>query len=369
MGGAMATIPPRDVVVITGSSGFIGSALARRLADRYTIVGFDRESSPHPPVVAECVCMDITSDESLDLAFQRLRYAYGERVASVIHLAAYYDFSGQPSEKYEEVTVQGTRRLLRGLQSFEVGQFIFSSSMLVHRPTVPTAPINEDSPIEPRWPYPESKVKAEEVIGEERGRPPAVILRIAGVYDDRCHSLPLAHQIQRIFERQLTGYVFPGELSHGQAFVHLDDLVDAFDAAVERRERLPYELALLVGEPETLSYDEIQREIGRLVHGEEWHTREIPESVAKAGARLQDAIPFSDEPFIKPRMIDFADDHYELDITRVREVLGWEPKRGLRETLSTMIEALKADPVRWYRENKLEPPEWLSDRARQAAAG
>ena len=27
-----------------------------------------------------------------------VRYAYGERLASVIHLAAYYDFSGEPSE-------------------------------------------------------------------------------------------------------------------------------------------------------------------------------------------------------------------------------------------------------------------------------
>ena len=352
----MGTKTPRDVVVIAGSSGLIGSALARRLADRYTIVGFDRESRPHPPVVAECVCMDVTSDESLDLAFERLRYAYGDRIASVIHLAAYYDFSGQPSEKYDEVTVQGTRRLLRGLQSFEVGQFIFSSSMLVHRPTEPGARVNEDSPIEPRWPYPESKVKAEEVIREERGDIQAVILRIAGVYDDYCHSLPLAHQIQRIFERELTSYVFPGDLSHGQAFVHMDDLLAAFEAAVERRVQLPSDIALLVGEPETLSYDEIQREVGRLVHGEEWHTREIPESIAKLGASLEDAVPFGDEPFIKPRMIDFADDHYELDITRAREALGWEPKHALRETLPTMIDTLKSDPARWYRENKLEPP-------------
>ena len=30
----------RDVVIITGSSGFIGSALVQRLADRYALVGF-----------------------------------------------------------------------------------------------------------------------------------------------------------------------------------------------------------------------------------------------------------------------------------------------------------------------------------------
>jgi hypothetical protein len=34
-------------------------------------------------------------------AFERIRIAYGERIASVIHLAAYYDLSGEPSPLYE----------------------------------------------------------------------------------------------------------------------------------------------------------------------------------------------------------------------------------------------------------------------------
>ena len=43
------------------------------------------------------------------------------RIASAIHLAAYYDLSGQPNPKYDSITVEGTRRLLRGLQKgFEV---------------------------------------------------------------------------------------------------------------------------------------------------------------------------------------------------------------------------------------------------------
>ncbi len=53
-------------------------------------------------------------------------------------------------------------------------------------------------------------------------------------------------------------------------------------------------------------------------------------------------------------MIDVADDHYELDISRSRALLGWEPRRSRRETLPKMINALKADPAGWYRENKLK---------------
>jgi nucleoside-diphosphate-sugar epimerase len=74
--------------------------------------------------------------------------------------------------------------------------------------------------------------------------------------------------------------------------------------------------------------------------------------VAKTGAWLQDVLPVED-PFIKPWMIDLADDHYALDTTRARTMLGWEPKRSLRATLPKMVAALKADPERFYRENKL----------------
>jgi nucleoside-diphosphate-sugar epimerase len=183
-----------------------------------------------------------------------------------------------------------------------------------------------------------------------------VLLRLAGVYDDWCHSLPLAHQIRRIYKRQLISRVFPGDPSHGQAFVHLDDLVEAFWRAVERRKSLPPELVLLIGEPEALSYDDLQRVFGHLLHGEEWETIQIPKALAKAGAWVQDAIPVGEEPFIKLGMVDFADDHYALDITRARRVLGWEPQRSLRETLPKMVDALKEDPLRWHRENKLEPP-------------
>lgn len=353
--------PNKATIIVTGSSGMIGSRLCTMLGEAYNVVGFDRAGPPYPPIEVECVSVDLTVEDRVRRALERVRYAYGPRLASVIHLAAYYNFSGEPSPLYGEITVRGTERVLRALHrmEFEVEQFIFSSTMLLHAPSQPGVRISEDSPIEPKWDYPRSKAETEKVILLEHGVIPSVILRIAGVYDDECHSIPLAHQIQRIYERRLTGRVYPGDVSHGQAFVPLDDTLEAIRLAVEQRHTLPTDTTLLIGEPETLSYDALQRAFARLIHDEEWETRQIPKSLAKTGAWVLDNMPLAEEPFIKPWMVDLADDHYELDISRARKTLGWKPRHSLRDTLPKMVAALKRDPAAWYREHELPLPSSL----------
>lgn len=364
------TDPQQEVVIITGSSGLIGYQTASRFVKDYDVMGFDRIGPPHPPPETEYVIdCDVSSDESVQRAFSEVRRLRGNRIASVIHLAAYYDFSGEPSPLYEQVTIEGTRRLLRALKNFEVDQFIFSSTMLVHAPCEPGQRINEEWPLEPKWDYPQSKVETENLIRAERGSTPVVLLRIAGIYNDFCHSIPLAHQIQRIYENRITAKVFPGNITHGQSFLHLNDLVHALELTVQRRDELPPETVLLLGEPETLSYEELQLEFGRLIHGPqtEWETYKIPKALAKTGAWFQDLPPVETvtdaEPFIKPWMIDIADEHYALDISRARALLGWEPKCSLRATLPKMVAALKANPADWYRKNDLEPPRWIEEQA------
>lgn len=357
----------KGLVIVTGSSGLIGYATMARFArENYEVVGFDRQAPSPPPPGCKAVPVDVSSDESVREGLRVIGEHHGTRIVSVIHLAAYYDFSGEPSDKYDEITVRGTERILRGLKDFEVEQFVFSSTMLVHAPVEPGEFINEDSPVRESWAYPDSKIKTEELIRRERGRMPVVLLRIAGVYDDQCHSLPLAHQIQRIYERQLTSRVFPGDVAHGQSFVHLEDLVDAFVRLVERRKDLPPELPLLIGEAEPLTYSELQHTFARLIHGEEWETKQIPKALAKTGAWFQDKTPFVAEPFIKPWMIDYADDHYALDISRAKQLLDWSPRKSLRQTIPVMIAALKADPIKFYRENKLELPSQLADTEEKA---
>jgi len=342
-----------EVVIITGSCGRIGTNVVRKLDPEFRIVGFELLKALYAAADEELVPVDLSSDESVHQAFTHIKSNYGTRIASVIHLAAYYSFDQKHSPLYEAVTVKGTERLLKALKGFDLEQFIFSSTMLVHAPGKPGRPINEEWPVDPKWDYPLSKVHTERVIHEMKGKAKSVILRIAGVYDDHCHSIPISHQIQRIYEKKLESRLFPGNIHHGAAFLHMSDLVDAIALAVKKRKELPEELVLLLGEEKTLSYDELQRAISRLLWGTEFKTWRIPKWIAKMGAKVQGMIPFIPKPFIKPWMIDLADDHYELDISKAKQTLGWKPKRALDATLPIMIEELKRDPESWYKLNLL----------------
>ncbi len=351
-------------IVITGAAGSLGSALTRRLSEDYRVIGLDLEKAE------SIVACDITDGSSVDAALDEIRQTYGERLAAVIHLAAFFDFSGEENPLYEKVNEEGTRNLLRGLQRFRVGRFIYSGTMLVHRPGAPGIPITEDTPVEPGWAYPVSKARTEDVIREEHGTIPYALLHLAGLYDERTAVPTLTEQIRRIYERAPKSHAYSGDLSTGQSFLHKEDMLEAFVRTVDRRAELPEEVTILIGEREAIGYDALQRRIASLIHGtEDWKTLSVPKPIAAAGAWIQqktepvvpDDFDQGEEPFIKPFMVRMADDHYELDISRAEELLGWTPRHSLREELPAMIAALKSDPAGWYDANGLTKPQWLTE--------
>jgi nucleoside-diphosphate-sugar epimerase/uncharacterized membrane protein len=358
---------PKPIVLITGAAGNVGRALTSALRRDYRIVGMDRDRSGGSQGIPQ-IPVDLTSDRRVAEAFEEIRREYGGTIASVIHLAAYFDFTGEDNPLYRTVNIEGTRRLLHALQGFDVAQFVYSGTMLVHEACRPGERIDESRPIAPKWAYPRSKAAAEEVIRHDHGRIPFVLLHLAGLYDDRTAVPTLTQQIARIYERDLQSRLYAGDTAAGQSMLHRDDMVDAFRRVVDRRGDLPEEVTILIGEPDAMSYDSVQDAVGRAIHGADWTTIELPKLIAKAGAWTQqaleplvpDAFDQGEKPFIRPFMVDMADDHYALDIGRARKLLGWEPRHRLEDELPKLVEVLKSDPVRWYEANKITPPPWLT---------
>src|SRR3990170_3775136 len=124
----------KPIVLITGAAGNIGRSLAAMLEDAYAVVGLDR---PETKADFPLIHLDLGRDDSVGAALKQFREEHGPRIASVVHLAAFFDFTGEDNPLYETVNVEGTRRLLGALRDFEVEQFVYSSTMLVHAPGKP----------------------------------------------------------------------------------------------------------------------------------------------------------------------------------------------------------------------------------------
>ncbi|HUF75228.1 MAG TPA: NAD(P)-dependent oxidoreductase [Longimicrobiales bacterium] len=342
------------VVLVTGGSGMLGRALAQRLHQAYTVVGLDVVEPPADVPFDAVHYMDLTSPMSTRYTLRAIREEHGAQLAAVVHLAAYHDLSGDESPLYDQITVGGTRRLLKMLEDFDVDRFVFSSTMLVHAPVKPGEKVREDSPLDARWAYPRSKLETERLIEAHEPHIPYTLLRIAGVYTGFGKQPALSHQIERIYEQEFKSFFFPGDSEAGQSMVHIDDAVEALALTVERREQLR-DGPILIGEPVPLGYAELQDRIGTLIWGEEWPTIRVPGAFAKAAAWLEEQA--SDEAFIKPYMISLADDHYALDISRAQRWLGWEPERRLEDELPGIIDTLRSYPVAWQHANGLLEPE------------
>ena len=102
----MADAAGTPYVLITGIGGLIGTQVAEALYPDYSVIGIDRKEEDNLPthVPYDYLPVDLTDDADTTRVLATVREKTGGRLASVIHLAAYYDFAGEPSPLYEALT-------------------------------------------------------------------------------------------------------------------------------------------------------------------------------------------------------------------------------------------------------------------------
>src|SRR3546814_6557061 len=124
-----------------------------------------------------------------------------------------------------------------------------------------------------------------------------------------------------------SSHLYSGDSDAAQAMVHREDMIDAFVRTVDRRDQLPDETVILIGESDAVGYDDLQDRLGSLIHGEDdWATLRLPSSMAGVGAWAQDkaeplipdALDQGERPFIQPFMTRMARDNYALDVSRAQ---------------------------------------------------
>jgi UDP-glucose 4-epimerase len=301
-------------VLITGGAGFLGSALANRLArpdGAHTVLVVDDLSAGDPRRLSPKVLFTRGDVKDVPKLWTML-----QGVDCVYHLAArvrvpesiYY-----PGD-YNDCNVAGTVALMEAVRDTGVKRVVFASSAALYGEQV-TQPIAESQPPNPDSPYGVSKLAAEyyvSTLGALNGIE-TVSLRIFNAYGPG-QELPPSYPpvIPHLLRQALTGgsLVVFGDGHQTRDFVYVDDVVDSLVAAA--------------------TAGQVNRAVINIGSGQETSIHELAGRIARATDRRAD--------FLYNRTQSWGVSRLVADVTLARELLGWEPRTDLNQGLRLILE-------------------------------
>jgi UDP-glucose 4-epimerase len=251
--------------LVTGAAGFLGSALANRLArEKHQVRGLDDLSKGDPAALSPDVYLtrgDVNDRPKLWSLLQGIDCVY--------HLAARVSVpeSVLYPREYNAANVGGTVSLMEAMRDVGVRRVILASSGAVYGDQG-QQPLKETAHPDPRSPYAVSKVSAEyyvRTIGKLWGID-TVCLRIFNAYGPGQHLPPSHPPVVPHFLRQaLRGgtLVVHGDGEQTRDYVYVDDVVSAMVAAATAPDVKG--MIINVGSGEEISIRELVKKVGQAV--------------------------------------------------------------------------------------------------------
>ncbi|TLY41755.1 MAG: SDR family oxidoreductase [Nitrospirae bacterium] len=298
-------------VLVTGGAGFIGSHLVDRLIQEgHEVVVVDNLLTGKRRNLnkeARFYKQDVQSSR-LERVFSR------ERPLLVMHLAAQVDLRRSVEDPIfdAQVNILGTLNVLQQAVKYGTRKVIFASSGGAIYGEQDIFPAPESHPIRPLSPYGISKLNGEQYLAyyQRVSGIQHVILRYSNVYGPRQDPEGEAGVVAIFMGKMLAGEqpIINGNGRQTRDFVFVDDVVEANLAAMGKEVQGIYN----VGTAEETSINDLFRLLVELTNAgcKELH------GPAKKGEQARSVV----------------------DISRIRQELGWEPKVPLREGLKRTVE-------------------------------
>lgn len=365
---------PKPWVIVTGATGFLGRQLVLQLGKEYGVYALGRRS-PHE------VGFELRDDVrwfQVDLGDrQRLREAFytiqGRGGADLlIHMAAYYDFTGQDDPEYQRTNVEGTRNLLEAALPLELRRFVFVSSLAACRFPRAGSRVTEDTAPDAPVPYARSKRAGEEMLRQFADRIPGCIVRPAAIFSDWCEYEPLYHFLDAWCSARWNGRLLGGRGASAVPYLHVDDLLSFFLRVVERHASLEPSEVLIASPDGSTSHRELFAEATRCFFGAGRRPILVPAPVAAAGIRAREwwGRRRGSMPFERSWMSGYIDRRLEVDAARTRARLDWAPNPGrdVIRRLPRMIGNMREHADEWrlqrlrkqVRRTRVEPARGLA---------
>lgn len=321
-------------VLVTGATGFAGSAMLRALVGGGHCVRALIRDRSHARAL-ELAGIEVAVGNMKDSA--SLTRALRD-VSVVYHFASIFRQAGLPEEEFRSVNAEGPSRLIIAASSAGVSRVVHISTVGVHG-DIENPPATEALPFGPGDVYQRTKLEGEQqaVCTAARLGVPLTVVRPAPMYG------PRDRRLLKIF-RGVAHRRFPilGDGSALFSMVHIDDLIDGVRLAGESPSAVGRTYIIGSNEFMTLNalVDLIAEEAGVKPLGVHlpvwpfWAAGAVCEAVCK---------PLGVEPPIYRRRVAFFTKSRAFDITRARTELGYTPKISLREGVRSTLA--------WYREN------------------
>lgn len=320
-------------ILLTGATGYIGSAVVRRLArEGHELRALVRPTSR----IAELEALGVATFTGDIGDPETKRTSLREAMSGcdwVLHLAAELD-PAAPLEHMRRVNVAGSEALASLAYKLGVGRLLSVSSIAYFGGSPPDGtPATEETP--PQTPFPTryslTKHEGELAIREWAGRG----LAVNTIYPSLVYGPPGKKQGANWLLRAIFKGRFPVMVGADRrtSWVFLDDVVDAVVRVMEGAE--PGRAYLLAGDVATV------REIARRIHelgGAPPPRINLPLGVARAGTVLTAPLfrLAGKRPPLPPEQLANLARHWVFDDTRARRELGWRP-RTLAEGLPPTI--------------------------------
>ena len=341
------------ILVLTGASGIIGKHFIQAFRDDAYIYAIARRSQKTADVElhknVHWLRIDIADEVSVERAFNLIAEHGGADF--LVHLAGYYDFINKEHPEFERTNVNGTRLILKYTPLLNIKRFIFASSITVTKFRTAKDVLTEESPADATFPYARSKRVAEEMLRSSEIKFPVTIVRLAAVFSDWCEYGPLYTFLSTWLSGKWKSRILTGTGKSAIPYIHVRNLNSFLAAVIRQTNQLPDYHILIAGSNGFSTHKELYDLSVRYSSGQVKTPFFIPKWFAYIGVIGMNFMGwfFHVETFEKPWMINYIDTQMNIDSSKSRELLSWEPipRYHVMRRFLFLIENMKTDPYHW----------------------